>query len=68
MLKFALVVSMLFQLGAAVFSISLLQRTRYNIPAQSRRNTSQLTDMGSLTDASDFKIMVLPFAFGGAIS
>lgn len=31
MLKFALVVSMLFQLGAAVFAISLMRRTRYNI-------------------------------------
>jgi signal transduction histidine kinase len=31
MLKFALIVSMLFQLGAAVFAISLIRRTRYNI-------------------------------------
>ncbi len=31
MLKFALLVSMLFQLGAAVFAISLMRRTRYNI-------------------------------------
>ena len=31
MLKFALVVSMFFQLGAAVFAISLMRRTRYNI-------------------------------------
>lgn len=31
MLKIALVVSMLFQLGAAVFAISLIRRTRYNI-------------------------------------
>lgn len=31
MLKFALVVSMLFQLGAAVFAITLIRRTRYNI-------------------------------------
>lgn len=30
-LKFALVVSMLFQLGAAVFAITLIRRTRYNI-------------------------------------
>ena len=29
--KFALVVSMLFQLGAAVFAITLIRRTRYNI-------------------------------------
>lgn len=31
MLKIALVVSMLFQLGAAVFAITLIRRTRYNI-------------------------------------
>lgn len=31
MLKIALVISMIFQLGAAVFSISLVRRTRYNI-------------------------------------
>lgn len=31
MLKFALVVSMLFQLGAAIFAISLVRRTRYNV-------------------------------------
>jgi signal transduction histidine kinase len=31
MLKFALVISMLFQLGAAVFAISLIRRTRYNV-------------------------------------
>ena len=31
MLKVALVVSMLFQLGAAVFAITLIRRTRYNI-------------------------------------
>ncbi len=31
MLKIALVVSMLFQLGAAVFAIALIRRTRYNI-------------------------------------
>lgn len=31
MLKFALLFSMLFQLGAAVYAISLIRRTRYNI-------------------------------------
>ena len=31
MLKFALLISMLFQLGAAVFAITLIRRTRYNI-------------------------------------
>lgn len=31
MLKFALVFSMLFQLGAAIFAITLIKRTRYNI-------------------------------------
>ncbi|HWS00109.1 MAG TPA: histidine kinase, partial [Prolixibacteraceae bacterium] len=31
MLKFALVFSMLFQLGAAIYAISLIRRTRYNI-------------------------------------
>ena len=31
MLKFALLLSMLFQLGAAVYAISLIRRTRYNI-------------------------------------
>ncbi len=31
MLKFALVFSMLFQLGAAVFAISLIRRTRFNV-------------------------------------
>ncbi len=31
MLKFALLVSMLFQLGATVYAVSLIRRTRYNI-------------------------------------
>lgn len=31
MLKFAILLSMLFQLGAAVYAISLIRRTRYNI-------------------------------------
>lgn len=31
MLKFALLLSMIFQLGAAVYAISLIRRTRYNI-------------------------------------
>jgi signal transduction histidine kinase len=31
MLKFALLFSMLFQLGAAVYAVSLIRRTRYNI-------------------------------------
>ncbi len=31
LLKFALLASMLFQLGAAVFALSLIRRTRYNI-------------------------------------
>jgi signal transduction histidine kinase len=31
MLKFALLLSMLFQVGAAIFAISLIRRTRYNI-------------------------------------
>ena len=31
MLKFALMVSMLFQLGAAIYAISLIRRTRFNI-------------------------------------
>ena len=31
MLKFALLISMLFQLGATVYAVSLIRRTRYNI-------------------------------------
>ena len=32
MLKFALLISMLFQLGATVYAVRLIRRTRYNIP------------------------------------
>jgi signal transduction histidine kinase len=53
MLKFALLISMLFQLGATVYAISLIKRTRYNISWILISSAFVLMAIRRLSDFSD---------------